>query len=270
MIAVSADSTDIFFKVAERGLYLPTKAGTFHPSGHKALIRQHGEGLKVLNVVKNSYKLVTHREVYDALSPILADHDVNVSTYHDNDGAKAYIDVRFDKLTTSLGGSKVAFRAIFVNGYGGTSFGCKLGAINFFCTNGMITGEHDVVYRRHTSGLDVSIAGEWLTAGMAKWAVGVERWHRWAGQPVNTESAIIAIRSMSDNKAHQDRMFSVYHDVYAQKYGGDTIFALYQTLTDFASHFEDYKLRAVNNNSPHELEFSLLAKAERVMSRLAA
>jgi hypothetical protein len=95
MIAVSADSTDIFFKVAERGLYLPMKAGTFQPSGHKALIRQHGEGVKVLNVVKNSYKLVTHREVYDALTPILSEHDVTVSTYHDNDGAKAYIDVQF-------------------------------------------------------------------------------------------------------------------------------------------------------------------------------
>jgi hypothetical protein len=83
MIVVSADSTDIFFKVAERGLYLPLKAGTFQPSGHKALIRQHGEGVKVLNVVKNSYKLVTHREVYDALTPILSEHDVTVSTYHD-------------------------------------------------------------------------------------------------------------------------------------------------------------------------------------------
>jgi hypothetical protein len=176
MIVVDADSTDIFFKVAERGLYIPTKAGTFHPSGHKALIRQLGEGVKVLNVVKNSYKLVTHKEVYDALTSILNEHDVSVSTYHDNDGAKAYIDVRFDKLVTSLAGSSIAFRAIFVNGYGGTSFGCKVGAINFFCTNGMITGEHDAVYRRHTSGLDASIAADWLKAGMEKWDIGVERW----------------------------------------------------------------------------------------------
>jgi hypothetical protein len=269
MIAVSADSTDIFFKVAERGLYLPTKAGTFHPSGHKALIRQHGEGLKVLNVVKNSYKLVTHREVYDALSPILSEHDVTVDTYHDNDGAKAYIDVRFDKLVTSIAGSTVAFRAIFVNGYGGTSFGCKLGAINFFCTNGMITGEHDVVYRRHTSGLDASIAADWLKAGMRKWDVGVERWHRWMREHPTVDQERDAIKAMSDNPQHQQKMARELDLRYIPKYG-NTLFALYQTLTDFASHFEEYKLRAVNNNSPHELEFSLLAKAERVMSRLAA
>jgi hypothetical protein len=269
MIAVSADNIDIFFKVAERGLYLPLKAGTFQPSGHKALIRQHGEGVKVLNVVKNSYKLVTHKEVYDALTPILIEHDVTVSTYHDNDGAKAYIDVRFDKLTTSLAGSGVAFRAIFHNGYGGTSLGCIVGAINQFCTNGMILGDYESVYRRHTSGLDASIAAEWLMAGMKKWDVGVERWHRWMGQSVKGAEITGAIAAMSDNGHHRERMLDVLDRTYVPKYGL-TRFALYQTLTDFASHHEDYKLRAVNNNSPHEREFTLLAKAERVMERLAA
>jgi hypothetical protein len=270
MIVVSADSTDIFFNVAERGLYIPTKAGTFHPSGHKALIRQHGEGVKVLSVVKNSYKLVTHKEVYDALTPILSEHDVTVSTYHDADGAKAYIDVRFDKLTTSLAGSNVAFRVIFHNGYGGTSLGCIIGAINAFCTNGMILGDYETVYRRHTSGLDASVALDWLNAGMAKWDVGVERWHRWvktasAGKP----ELDTAFSEMSTNETHQEMMRHRFNETYVPKYGF-TRFALYQTLTDFASHYEDYKLRAVNNNSPHEREFTLLAKAERVMSRLAA
>jgi hypothetical protein len=268
MITVSADSTDIFFKVAERGLYLPLKAGTFHPSGHKALIRQHGEGVKVLNVVKNSYKLVTHREVYDALTPILSEHDVTVSTYHDNDGAKAYIDVRFDKLTTSLAGSSVAFRAIFHNGYGGTSLGCIIGAINAFCTNGMILGDYESVYRRHTSGLDASVALAWLNAGVEKWDVGVERWHRWARTGISQTMITAAIEGMSDNEHHRKCMVSVF-GTYTEKYD-NTLFALYQTLTDFASHYEGYKLRAVNNNSPHEREFTLLAKAERVMSRLAA
>jgi hypothetical protein len=269
MIAVYADSTDIFFKVAERGLYLPLKAGTFQPSGHKALIRQHGEGVKVLNVVKNSYKLVTHREVYDALTPILSEHDVTVETYYDADGAKAYIDVRFDKLTTSLAGSNVAFRAIFHNGYGGTSLGCIIGAVNFFCTNGMILGDYETVYRRHTSGLDASIALDWLKAGMVKWDVGVLRWRRWVGQAVSGGEIKDAITAMSDNEQHRTRMLDVLDRTYVPKYGL-TRFALYQTLTDFASHYEDYKLRAVNNNSPHEREFTLLAKAERVMSRLAA
>jgi hypothetical protein len=269
MIVVNPESDDIFFPVAERGLYVPLKAGTFQPSGYKALIRQQGEGVKVLNVVKNSYKLVTHREVYDALTPILNRHEVIVSTYHDNDGAKAYIDVEFGKLTTSLAGSNVAFRAIFHNGYGGTSLGCIIGAINSFCTNGMILGDYESVYRRHTSGLDASVALDWLKAGMEKWDVGVERWHHWTRVGISQTMLDGAIGAMSDNVQHRERMADVFEETYAPKYD-NTLFALYQTLTDFASHYEDYKLRAVNNNSPHEREFTLLAKAERVMSRLAA
>jgi hypothetical protein len=269
MIEVNTGSEDIFFKVAERGLYLPLKAGTFQPSGYKALIRQHGEGVKVLNVVKNSYKLVTHREVYDALTPILTEHDVAVNTYSDADGAKAYIDVKFPKLTTSLAGSSLNFRAIFHNGYGGTSLGCIIGAINAFCTNGMILGDYESVYRRHTSGLDASVTLDWLVAGMSKWDVGVERWHHWAKMESRTSTMVNVAKLMSDNEQHVKRMERVYIDTYVPKYG-NTLFAVYQTLTDFASHYDQYKLRAVNNNSPHEREFTLLAKAERIMERLAA
>jgi hypothetical protein len=264
-----SESDSIFFSVAERGLYIPTKAGTFHPSGHKALIRQHEDGVKILAVVKNSYKLVTHREVYDALTPILSEHDVSVETYDDHHGAKAYIDVTFRKLVTSLAGSSVAFRAIFHNGYGGTSLGCIVGAVNYFCTNGMILGDYETVYRRHTSGLDASIVADWLKAGMGKWDVGVERWHRWVKQTANADMIRDAITAMSDNEQHRTRMASVLDKTYVPKYGW-TRFALYQTLTDFASHYEEYKLRAVNNNSPHEREFTLLTKAERIMERLAA
>jgi hypothetical protein len=76
--------------------------------------------------------------------------------------------------------------------------------------------------------------------------------------------------AMSDNDQHSERMDACSHRHLCPQVRLDTLFALYQTLTDFASHYEDYKLRAVNNNSPHEREFTLLAKAERVMSRLAA
>jgi hypothetical protein len=133
----------------------------------------------------------------------------------------------------------------------------------------MILGDYESVYRRHTSGLDASIAAEWLLAGVEKWDIGVERWHHWAGSPSRTSTMVDAAKLMSDNEQHVKRMERVYVDTYVPKYG-NTLFALYQTLTDFASHYEDYKLRAVNNNSPHEREFTLLAKAERVMSRLAA
>jgi hypothetical protein len=117
---------------------------------------------------------------------------------------------------TSLAGSDVAFRAIFHNGYGGTSLGCIIGgAINAFCTNGMILGDYDVVYRRHTSGLDASIAVDWLKAGMAKWDV-VCRALASLGEGVSRRQDMTHFEAMSDNEQHVEMMARVGGDLRPQ------------------------------------------------------
>jgi hypothetical protein len=260
---------DIFFNVAERGLYVPLKAGTFQPSGYKALVRGDRGKLEVLASVRDSYKLVTNREVYDALQPVLAPYDTDIYTYYDRGGAKSYIDCRFNGVSRGYGGAAICFRTIFINGYGGTSLGAKIGAINSFCTNGSILGEYEGSYRRHTSGLDVSIAADWVEAGLKKWEVVNEKWTRWLKEEISTDHSHKAVTEMSESEDHQGKMIRTLVAKYIPVYG-NTRFALYQTLTDYATHFDSYRQRAVNNNSPHEREIRLLAKAEQVMSRIAA
>jgi hypothetical protein len=264
---------DIMFPVAERGLYVPLKAGTFQPSGYKALIRGDRGKLEVLASVKDSYKLVTNREVYDALQPILGAYDTDIHTYHDRAGARSYIDCRFKGISRGYGGAAICFRTIFINGYGGTSLGAKIGAINFFCTNGSIIGEYEGAYRRHTSGLDVSVAAEWVKEGLKKWDVVNEKWTRWLKTELATKELFDksgkAWQEMSDMKQHRTKMDQVLTDTYVPRYGSN-LFSIYQTLTDYATHFDDYKQRAVNSNSSHEREMTMLAKAERVMERIAA
>jgi hypothetical protein len=220
-------------------------------------------------VVKSGYKLVTNREVLEALTPILAPYPVDVVTYFDRDGAKSYIDVRFREVSRSFSGSAINFRAIFWNGYGGSSFGVKIGAINAFCTNGMISGQYETTYRRHTSGLDASVAREWLAKGLKDWDVVVDTWRRWQRIEIGPDQIDNAVADMTDNRQHQDKMRGVLLDKYLPKYGS-TVFSLYQTLTDYASHYDDYKSKSVNSNSPHGRTLGLLVRAERVMERIAA
>lgn len=262
-------SDDLFFPVAERGLYLPLKDGSFQPSGYKAIIKAGTDKPIVLATVKNSYKLVTHREIYDSITPLLKDYNTTIDTYYDRDGAKGYIDVIFDNVANVSLGNLINFRAIFYNGYGSSAFGAKIGAINTFCTNGMILGEYEATYRRHTSGLDVGIVQDWLKEGIVRWDVVGLRWQRWRNECITPDMSQRIFMAMSDNELHRIRMAQTLVDKYIPRYG-ETKFALYQTLTDYASHYDDYKSRAVNSNSPHERELSLLVKAESVMSRIAA
>lgn len=269
MLTVEQNQDDIYFPVAERPVYLPTKAGTFEKTGHKAIIRGDRGKLETLAIVKDSYKLVTNREVMDALQPILASFDTKIHTYFDKGGAKSYIDVQFEGVSKGFGGSPINFRTIFWNGYGGASFGAKVGAINFFCLNGAIWGEYEGSYRRHTSGLDASIAAQWVEGGLKKWDVVTEKWQVWLETQVDHGYIGPTFAQMSDNETHQERMLNTFTTKYVPQYGR-TQFSVYQTLTDFASHYEDYRLRAVNSNSPHERELRLLAKAEQIMQRIAA
>jgi hypothetical protein len=43
-----------------------------------------------------------------------------------------------------------------------------------------------------------------------------------------------------------------------------------ESMREPTTHFDYYKQRAVNSNSSHEREMTMLAKAERVMERIAA
>jgi hypothetical protein len=259
----------IFFDVAERGLYLPMKSGTVMPSGYKAIIRAGEREPIVLAVVKNSYKLIKHREVYDTLMPLIKPYETEVRTYFDRDGAKAYIEARFVGVTRGFAGSDIQFRTIFWNGYGGASFGAIIGAVNHFCTNGSVLGDFETTYRRHTAGLDLSIAADWVKEGLKKWEVVNKKWMGWTIDNPTVAEEREAFAAMSDNEQHRARMAREHQLKYIPKYG-NTYFALYQTLTDYATHFDDYKQRAVNSNSSHEREMTMLAKAERVMERLAA
>lgn len=265
----SSKQCDIFFPVTERPLFWKHKDGSDQPSGYKSLLRK-GEKDEpiVLAAVKESYKLVSNKEVHDALQPILAGHSVEERFYMDQQGARCYMDYTFTKMQYVLRGHPINFRAIFYNGYGGSAFGAKIGAINFFCLNGMIIGEHESSYHRHTSGLDCSIASRWLAAGMMRLTGQHEQWAQLLEQHADREYALNRFGEMTDNEKHIERMEEVYLSKYRDTYGPNR-FAVYQTLTDFASHYDDYKLRAVNNNAPHQREHRLLARAERIMAQAA-
>lgn len=259
-----ARQQDIMFPVVERPVFWRAKYG-YEDTGHKALLRVSSSNEPIqLAIVKNSYKIVHNSEIMSVVESVVQPYPHSIETYMDYEGRRCFIDVTFKEVTKGFGGSPVNFRTIFWNGYGGASFGCRVGAINFFCLNGMIMGDYETSYKRHTSGLEVDVVKEWITAGLKKFEVVSREWERWLNTPVEWNRVVSAMEQLGDHKGHVDRMKLVMEDKYIPKYGRN-LFGLYQTLTDFASHHEQYKLRAGNDNGRNEKEMRLLVKAERVM-----
>jgi hypothetical protein len=158
---------DIMFQVVERPVEWKDRHGGHHPTGHKALLRvtPTNEAIQ-LAIVKDGYKVITNMEVMEVVKEATKGWSTEVNTYSDQMGAKSFIDVRFEDARTSMGGQSINFRTIFWNGFGNSSFGAHVGAINFFCMNGMIMGSKETSYKRHTKGLDPGIAHQWVTQGL--------------------------------------------------------------------------------------------------------
>jgi hypothetical protein len=261
---------DIMFKVVERPVEWKDKDGGHHDTGHKALLRVGPAREPVqLAIVKQGYKVITNMEVMDVVTEATKGWKTTVDTYSDQGGAKSFIDVQFKDVHTALNGSEINFRTIFWNGFGNSSFGAHIGTINAFCTNGQILGTKETTYKRHTKGLDPGIAHGWITQGLKTFNVVHQTWVKWLQQPVDQEQILSAINQMVEHDIQRIKLIDLHMDKYTPKYGLN-LFSIHQTLTDYATHYEDYRLRAANSNSRNSRSFELLKQAEHIINQMAA
>ena len=115
-----------------------------------------------LNVVGHGFKCASHKQFFDGVQNIMVDNipdamidsTVRWSTARNN--AWAMMDIVmpnvFTKVETEKHSTKIGRRVIALHGVDGScSNQVFFGAIDFFCTNGMITGDYDKVRRKNTS-----------------------------------------------------------------------------------------------------------------------
>ena len=256
--------SDIFFPITERPLYFPSKSGEYLPTKHKAVVRADTDGKpSILAVVKDSYKVIKHKEVYDAVMDVVGVHDVDVSTYFDRLGQSAYIDVQFKRIVARLGTSDHLFRAIFRNGYGDTAFSMIAGAINMFCTNGMILGQYERAWKRHVASLDIAVAKDWLKTGMSAFTKDVDWMEHLRSIVADPHRTAKRFRALSESDGHASKMADKLPH-YVNEYGANE-FAVYNTLTDYGTHYASYRDRQAPTQTGHLKSFKLLARAADVM-----
>jgi hypothetical protein len=128
----------------------------------------------------------------------------------------------------------IGFRIIVQNGYGGSALRIHAGAIDFYCTNGMIRGEYTSTYRKHTSGLVVGHLNSTVKSALQEFANGSEQWNAWAAKPIRFEQAM----KLFEQIALSAKMKESLNDQFTREVDmrGNNMWALYSTLTYYASH----------------------------------
>ena len=246
----------ILFPVGERHVGWETREGMYQRvNTHKAIIRmnQKGDGVHVLSVVGNNYKLVHNRELFgrveETLCKMLNDHDladVQVNDRASGFGRICYRDYVFPNIMCIVNAhsrSTVAFRLIVQNGYGGSALRVHAGAIDFYCSNGMVNGEHTNAYRKHTSGLMIEGISHAVEQALEMFNDSKSKWQRWSEKPVTHGEAMQLFRDIAQTAKLQENLSDQYLKERDER--GHNLWAVYSALTYYASHSDgQFSLRS--------------------------
>lgn len=237
----------LYFPVGERRVGWETRDKGYIPTNtHKAIVRiapHTTDQPFLLNIVGSSYKLVHNRELFTSVEAamreeMLPEHlrDVQVTDKLSGWGKVCLRQYVFPQIRCRLPNTRsdIGFRIIVQNGYGGSALRIHAGAIDFYCTNGMIHGEYTSTYRKHTSGLVVGHLNQTVKDALLQFANGQDQWVRWSQKPVRFEQAM----KLFEQIALSAKMKEGLSDQYTREVDdrGPNMWALYSTLTYYASH----------------------------------
>ena len=204
-----------------------------------------------LGVVGTGFKCASHKKFFDGVQNIMVDNipdamidsTVRWSTARNN--AWAMMDIVmpnvFTKVETEKHSTKIGRRVIALHGVDGScSNQVFFGAIDFFCTNGMITGDYDKVRRKNTSNFCMDRFIQELNQSSVDFVGQVNELQEWANIELPTYSMkswkeYLSSIMKSDRKA--EKMIPLVQKEVRKR--GRTVFALYSAFTNYASYADE-------------------------------
>ena len=204
-----------------------------------------------LGVVGTGFKCASHKKFFDGVQNIMVDNipdamidsTVRWSTARNN--AWAMMDIVmpnvFTTVETEKHSTKIGRRVIALHGVDGAcSNQVFFGAIDFFCTNGMITGDYDKVRRKNTSNFCMDRFIQELNQSSVDFVGQVNELQEWANIELPTYSMkswkeYLSSIMKSDRKA--EKMIPLVQKEVRKR--GRNVFALYSAFTNYASYADE-------------------------------
>lgn len=251
----SVNSSPLHFHAYERPLFYEGKEGTRYGStGHKALVRMHEDKPVCLNVVKDSYKVVQNADLFQAiesglrsaLGPTADRADIIDKLAYG--GRTCYRQYVFRGIEVdSPERDKIIFRVIIQNGFGGSAIKLHAGAIDMFCTNGMILGDFTSEYAKHTSGVKINRFKETVEMAADVFWKNKGTWRMLRDTVIKADKVEEWLKEQFSERLGL-KLFHAYL-IEQRVRGGNNMWALYSTLTRYASHATgDFTLRETKND----------------------
>lgn len=248
------EDSPMYFNVNTRQMYFEDLASGRDEhvlvEKYRAVVRIHGGDHpwdEQIGMVGDKYNLIPNRElcisIEQSFCRALNDNELegvqsfDRMSYGGGSCIRTYIFPNI-KVDIESKKSEIAFRTILFNSFDGSgSFKMYSGAIDFFCANGMISGEYDVFVHRHTSGLTIPDVTDRVKRTLEVFYTSADMWRQWVGKTITdaqVRNMLEEQHGISERRAEQ--FLSLFHDNSLTH--GRTVWALYSAFTQFASHAE--------------------------------
>lgn len=255
-----SDDSELYFPVWELPAYFhsPTTKQYFHDPEHKHITRVWNGNPTSIGLVGKNYKLLKNKDLCHGIEDTLIDtmtreelsgvQRTDKIAYLGGTSIRQYV---FPNITADIGSkrSNVAFRVVAVNGYdGSSSFKFYHGAIDFFCSNGMVTGSYDMMVKRHTSGLTIPILTNKLRQSIQIFYKQASQWKHWVGKVISDEDAEQCFKAMPNVSERRVEQLMRQFRIECQSHER-TVWALYSAATYYATSNEgEFVVRKTAND----------------------
>jgi hypothetical protein len=215
-----------------------------------------------IGVVGDSFNCASHKDffhgVQDTMIETLSDDellDASVTWKRARQNAWALMDVQLPntkaRITTDRHETTVSQRIIALHGIDGSCSNMVFfGAIDFFCTNGMIRGEHDKVRRKNTSNFSMDRFISDLRNSRQDFYKQTEQLQRWAETSLATVDVKAFLEKLMKSDRAAEKMFILYNQEVSTR--GRNKFALYSAFTNYATYADErngFTMRNTGNDT---------------------
>jgi hypothetical protein len=216
---------------------------------------------QAIGVVGKDFNAATHpeffgkiRDTWSSLLPELSG-DVTISNKIARNGAWALEEVIFPKaksiIETDNHATEIALRFIYWHGLDGSCRNnCLVGAIDFYCTNGMVSGDYNHIRRKNTKNFSMDNFIHEITNLEERYQEHVLWCQRLARRRITEQQIKDMLKGIIPSERTQAKMFSsVMEEVETR---GWNMWAAYSAFTEYASHEDRFKLRQTGNDNSAE------------------
>lgn len=227
-----------------------------------------------IGVVGNSFNCASHPDffnrIHDTITESLGDDDtnnMNIRYKTARNNAWALMDMTLPEVTAKIFTDKhettVSQRIIALHGIDGScSNQVYFGAIDFFCTNGLIRGEYDKIRRKNSSLFTMDSFIRELEQSRNDFYAQSETLQQWARiqMPRYDVKDLLERIIKSDRKA--EKMYSLYSQETSVR--GHNVFALYSAFTNYATYADERNGFNLRNTGKDTVSQSMWSREQEV------